>query len=87
MASIIIRSLMTRCLCIVTHNTFLPITEIALSVETTLMMVTLRFIHRDVIPAMPVMTNRITTYSHQWAFTIGAGLASPMPVIDTLIWR
>ena len=68
-------------------NIFLPTTETVRSVETTPMMATLRSIRKDVIPAMPVMTNRITTYSHQWAFTIGAGLASPMPVIDTLIWR
>ena len=85
MASIIIRSLMTRCLCIVMLNIFLPITAIALSVETTLMMVTQRFIRKDVTLAMPVATNSITTYNPLWAFTIGVGLADPAPVINRLI--
>lgn len=66
-------------------NIFLPTTETVRSVETTPMMATLRSIRKDVIPAMPVMTNRITTYSHQWAFITGVELVSPVPIVNGLI--
>ena len=76
---------MKRCLCIAMPNIFLPTTETVRSVETTPMMATPHFIRKDVTLVMPVVTNNITIYSHQWAFTIGAGLASPMPIVNRLI--
>lgn len=82
MASIIIRSLMTRCLCIVMHNTFQQTTVIKPRVETTLMMATPHFIRKDVTLVMPVVTNNITIYSRQWAFITGAELVSPAPIVN-----
>lgn len=41
---------------------------------------------KDVIPKVLVMISHITIYSHQQVFTIGVGLANPVPVVNYLIW-